>query len=172
MHKANNPKMTYSNQHITHRLTHIMQLLGIIICIIIILDLFSFFDPYSDSMWMFWLPLLCIIITIIFGRFEHVELEITEDTSTIKFKRLSITGFVRRKIAIHNEHIQKVTLHKGFFGIGSSLSFRVNTHKGIAAYPSIGMAAMSRTDREKIYTTLAHFAKKNRLKNADNSSKL
>ncbi len=101
-----------------------------------------------------WIALGVAILLYRFGGYHYMDIEITSHEADIKYYRIFPVGRQYKRVKIKGSQLHKIHVNNGFLGIGANLHLFVNTKKGKAKYPFIGLAAISPSDRYKIADAL------------------
>ena len=83
-----------------------------------------------------------------------MNIEINNREADIKYYRIFPIGRTYKRVKIKGEQLHSVKVHNGILGLGANLKLDVNTSKGRARYPFIGLSAVKYNDRKKIAEVL------------------
>lgn len=101
-----------------------------------------------------WSLLAVLVLLYRFGGYHYMNIEINNREADIKYYRIFLIGRKYKRIKIKGEQLHRIKVNNGFLGIGANLKLDINTTKGRARYPFIGLAAVSVNDRKRIADAL------------------
>lgn len=135
------------------RASSIAMLFTVIIIILSVLLMIAYFGNiaalmgYTTAMWV---ALMLAIAMYRLGGYHFMDIEINNREADIKYYRIFPVGRTYKRVKIKGEQLHKIKIHNGFLGFAANLQLFVNTGKGRAKYPFIGLGAVSAADRKKI----------------------
>ncbi len=114
-------------------------------------DLLSYSD---ETVYSIWGVLLITVFVYRYGGFEYVSFTFNDTEVDIKYYRLFPFNRKFNRIVIQNEILGDFKIHKGIGTIFSTLILYQNRGGAMAQYPPIGMAATSKSMRNKLLKKL------------------
>jgi hypothetical protein len=110
---------------------------------------------YSDeTVYSIWGVLLITVFVYRYGGFEYVSFTFNDTEVDIKYYRLFPFNRKFNRIVIPNEMLGDFKIHKGIGVIFSALILYQNRGGAMAQYPPIGIAATSKSMRDKLMKKL------------------
>ena len=110
---------------------------------------------YSDeTVYSIWGVLLITVFVYRYGGFEYVSFTFNDTEVDIKYYRLFPFNRKFNRIVIPNEMLGDFKIQKGIGTIFSTLILYQNRGGAMAQYPPIGMAATSKSMRDKLMKKL------------------
>ncbi len=103
---------------------------------------------------LLWSTLVVLMLLYRFAGYHYMSIEISNREADIKYYRIFPIGRKYKRIKIKGEQLHRIKVNNGILGIGANLKLDVNTSKGRARYPFIGLSAVSVNDRKKIAEAL------------------
>ena len=96
--------MNYTNNDLARRIATAFRVLAGYVMIATAATLLQFYE--SDTLIIvFWTPAAVAATVLTLGRFDSVDIEMTQAHTTIRFRQLTWRGYRRCKIVARNEHI-------------------------------------------------------------------
>lgn len=93
--------------------------------------------------------------------FQYIYFNVAQEKLTLRFYPAVKFGKKDyQTIEFPVNILHEFTMEKSMFGLVDDLSLLVKTKRGVAEYPSVSLAALRTTDRQKIETTLREILKR------------
>lgn len=153
--------MNYTNNDLARRIATAFRVLAGYVMIATAATLLQFYE--SDTLIIvFWAPAAVAAAVLTLGRFDSVDIEMTQAHTTIRFRQLTWRGYRHCKIVARNEHIVRARCHSGLMGWGAYLSLTVLTDRGPARFPTVGLGGVKAKARKRLATLLAKIEQENK----------
>jgi len=108
----------------------------------------------NETVYSIWGVLLITVFVYRYGGFEYVSFTFNDTEVDIKYYRLFPFNRKFNRIVIPNEMLGDFKIQKGIGNIFSTLILFQNRGGAMAQYPPIGMAATSKSMRDKLIKKL------------------
>ena len=118
--------------------------------ILLITAYFASIELLINAIPLLWSILIVFLLLFRFAGYHYMNIEINNREADIKYYRIFPIGRTYKRVKIKGEQLHSVKVHNGILGLGANLKLDVNTSKGRARYPFIGLSAVKYNDRKKI----------------------
>ncbi len=128
---------------------------GVILTAILLMTVyFGALESLQSTIPLLWSLLIVLILLYRFAGYHFMNIEINNHEADIKYYRIFPIGRKYKRVKIKGQQLHNVKVHNGILGIGANLQLDVNTSKGRARYPFIGLGAVTYNNRKKIAEAL------------------
>lgn len=146
--------MKLSNQKEAASITLLFTSAIVLIAILLMTAYFANIGVLLHLAPLFWGFFALMVLLYRFGGYHFMSIEINNREADIKYYRIFPIARKYKRIKIKGDQLHRIKINNGILGIGANLQLDVNTSKGRARYPFIGLSAVSASDRRKIAEAL------------------
>lgn len=150
--------MTITNHKEVARIKKLFFLVSIVIALV---TLFIFLK--SDFLYALIGIGVFSIWYLVFHLADYQTIEFSDEEKKVSLKYYKAISFGKkqyRSIEFPQMFLVKAKFENSLFGKLSDLTLEIKTKRGVAEYPSVSLAAVSKDDREKIQKSLNEMLKK------------